>query len=294
MRWARLLRELGHRVDVANDFKQQRPDLLIALHARRSHAAMAAWRQRRGDAPLILALTGTDLYGDIRTDATAQQALEWADRFIVLQEAGVEELAPSFRPRVHVIVQSVTPPRGQFNPRRGVFEVCVLGHLREVKDPFRTAAAARLLAASSRIRVAHAGAAMSAAMQQQAEREVAENPRYRWLGELPRWRALRLLARSRALILTSVMEGGANVISEALACGVPVISSHIPGSVGLLGTDYPGYFQVGDTAGLARQLQRLESDVSFYERLRTCIMARAETVDPATERQRLGELIAEF
>jgi glycosyltransferase involved in cell wall biosynthesis len=140
----------------------------------------------------------------------------------------------------------------------------VLGHLRPVKDPFRTAEAARLLPASSRIRVLHAGAALSPAMEHQARAEEAINSRYRWLEDLPRWKALRLLARSRLLVLTSLMEGGANTISEAIAAGVPVLASRIPGSVGLLGTQYPGYFPVGDTAALAALLTRAETDTKFY------------------------------
>ncbi|NIP73887.1 MAG: TIGR04348 family glycosyltransferase, partial [Gammaproteobacteria bacterium] len=58
----------------------------------------------------------------------------------------------------------------------------------------------------------HAGGALEPAMAQEARQEMAENPRYRWLGELPRWRARRVLARSRLMVLSSRVEGGANVI----------------------------------------------------------------------------------
>ena len=88
---------------------------------------------------------------------------------------------------------------------------------------------------------------------------------YRWLGELSREKALRLLSRCRLLALTSEQEGGANVVSEALAASVPVLSSRIAGSVGLLGEDYPGYFPVGDTEALARLLGRAETDADFYQ-----------------------------
>jgi putative glycosyltransferase (TIGR04348 family) len=291
MRWARLLRQLGHRVDVSTDFERQRPDLLIALHARRSHSAIATWRQQRGDAPLVLALTGTDLYKDIHTDTGAQASLEWADRFIILQEAGLQQLPQRYRRAVHIIVQSVKPPQGDFSPLQRAFEVCVLGHLREVKDPFRTAEATHLLPATSKLLVSHAGGALDPGMSRRAQRETEQNPHYRWLGELPRWRAIRLLARARALILTSIMEGGANVVSEAIACGIPVISSRISGSIGLLGADYPGYFEVGDTQGLAEQLARLETDSAHHQDLQRRVVQRAHMVDPATERQSLHELI---
>ena len=93
------------------------------------------------------------------------------------------------------------------------------------------------------------------------------NPRYLWRGDRPRADVRRLLGRARAVVLSSLSEGGANVISEAVAAGVPVLASRIDGSVGLLGRDYPGYFPVGNTAALARLLHRIETDPDFLTRL---------------------------
>ncbi len=154
-----------------------------------------------------------------------------------------------------------------------------------MKDPFRTADAVRLLPASSQIKVLHAGAALSPDMESEALAKTKSNPRYGWLGELPRWKTLRLLAGSRLLALTSQMEGGANVVSEALACSIPVISSRISGSIGLLGEDYPGYFPVGDTQALADLLHRLETDQSFYLSLKAWCHRRKEIVSPDREKQ---------
>jgi hypothetical protein len=92
------------------------------------------------------------------------------------------------------------------------------GDSRDVKDPLLTACAARLLPAGSRVRVVHAGAALDARLEKLARAEDRANPRYRWLGDGPRTRALRLLAGSQLLALTSRLEGGANVVSEAFAC----------------------------------------------------------------------------
>ena len=76
-------------------------------------------------------------------------------------------------------------------------------------------------------------------------------PRYRFaLNPFPDVRWSRLFGRARAMVLSSLSEGGANVVSEAVAAGVPVLASRIDGSVGLLGRDYPGYFPVADTAAL--------------------------------------------
>jgi glycosyltransferase involved in cell wall biosynthesis len=220
--------------------------------------------------------------------------LALASRLVVLQPLGVEELPEHLRPRARVIYQSVPSPSFRATRRARVFKVCVLGHLRPVKDPFRTAQAARLLPPSSRIQVLHLGAALSQDMAEQAGDEAAANPRYRWLGELPRWKALRVLARCRLLVLTSLQEGGANVISEALAVSVPVLSSRIAGSVGLLGPDYPGYFPVGDTGALADLLSRAETDPAFYHALEIGCERRRDLFDPARERESWASLLAEF
>ena len=285
LRWARILRELGHRVIITEEYQGERCDVLVALHARRSHTSIARFHHKHPDLPLILALTGTDLYGDIHTDASAQASLEMADRFILLQPAGIEELSEQLRHKAWVIYQSITAPPGRFVPKKDVFELCVLGHLRPVKDPFRTAMAARQLPSSSRIQVVHVGGALTDDMRVEADAEASTNPRYRWLGELPRWRALRILARSRLLVLTSQMEGGANVVCEAIACSVPVISSRISGSIGLLGEDYPGYFPVGDTQLLTNLLIRVETDTVFYDTLKTWCEGLKSIVDPDRERQ---------
>jgi putative glycosyltransferase (TIGR04348 family) len=294
LRWAKLLRRLGHRVTLREQYQEGPCDVLVALHARRSHAAVEAFRQAHPDRPVVVVLTGTDLYEEIHTDASARQSLELASRLVVLQPLGVEELPKHLRDKARVIYQSAEPPRSAPRPRQGVFEVCVLGHLRPVKDPFRTALAARLVPADSRLRVLHLGAALSPDMAAQARAEAAINPRYRWLGDVPRWKALRVLARCRLLALTSRLEGGANVISEALAAGVPVLASRIPGSVGLLGAGYAGYFPVGDERTLAALLHRAETDVRFYKGLKAWCRRLRPLVSPVRERASWRQLLREL
>jgi putative glycosyltransferase (TIGR04348 family) len=294
LRWARILRDLGRRVAIRQRYDGERCDLLVALHALRSYPSLERYRAAHPEAPLVLALTGTDLYGAIHTHAEARQSLEWATRLILLQPRGTAELPAPVRRKARVIYQSVPSPRARPAPRPDRFEVCVLGHLRPVKDPFRTALAARQLPPDSGVQVLHLGAALSEEMAEQARAEAAANPRYRWLGELPRWKALRVLARCRLLVLTSEMEGGANAISEALAVSVPVLSSHIAGSVGLLGERYPGYFPFGDTQALARLLRRAETDASFYQTLHDWCVRLRPLVEPARERQSWEALLDEL
>ena len=294
IRWAQILRKLGHSVTIAENFARQRCDLLVALHARRSAPSVAQFTNVSSGTPVILALTGTDLYSDIHTDPTAQLSLEQADRLIVLQPLGTAQLPEKFHDRVHVIYQSIRPPPGRFVPRKAVFDISVVGHMREVKDPFRAAEASHLLPTASSICVRHTGGALSADMADRAEKEQAKNTRYRWLGELPRWQAIREIARSRLHVLTSQMEGGAHVICEAIACNVPVVSSHISGSVGLLGADYPGYFPVGDTQALADLMLRCEQDPNFYRQLKKLCGKRATLVHPDREQRCWKKLLDEL
>jgi glycosyltransferase involved in cell wall biosynthesis len=166
--------------------------------------------------------------------------------------------------------------------------------LRKVKDPLRAAQAARGLPASSRIRIVHLGAAETPRWRAMAEAEMKHNPRYIWRGDRPRADVRRLLGRARAMVLSSLSEGGANVISEAVAAGVPVLASRIDGSVGLLGRDYPGYFPVGDTRALARLLHRIETNPQFLMRLHRAIERRAHLFRPAREKAAWKKLIGEI
>lgn len=292
-RWAALLRELGHRVEIVVEYRGEECDLLIALHAFKSHASIRCFRDARPQGPLVVGLTGTDLYGDIHTRPDAVESLELATRLVLLQPLGRAVLPPAVQDKARVIYQSVAPPSAPPAIRADVFEVCVMGHLRPVKDPLRTALAARLLPAASRIQVLHIGGALSEDLDEQARAEPARNPRYRWLGELPKSEALAVLSRCRLLSLTSESEGGANAISEAVVAGVPVISSHIAGSIGLLGEDYPGYFPVGDTQALANLLCRAETDAEFYDTLRDRCARLRPLFDPAREKQSWEDLLRE-
>lgn len=294
-RWAAILSGLGHRlITNVQDPRFDQCDLLIALHARKSYPAVARWRKGRPDRPLIVALTGTDLYRDIRRSKRAQRSLELADRLILLQPHGARELPARLRRKVRVIYQSVEPVGSNHRVHNHPFRVVVLGHLRQEKDPLRTALALRQLPAELGIEVTHLGRALSDSLERQARRLMELEPRYRWLGEVPRAKARRALAGSDLMVLSSRMEGGANVLSEAIADEVPVLASRISGSVGILGRDYPGFFPLGDTAALARLLHRAMTDRAFYARLKASCAQLKPLVEPARERDAWQSLLAEL
>ena len=284
LRWARILKELGHRVVMEQTYDGKGCDLMIALHALRSHESIRLFKEMHPDLPLVVALTGTDLYRDIRINPNAQRSLELATRLIVLQPMGMVELPKHLRAKTRVIYQSAERVRRRSTPAKdGCFNVCVISHLRPEKDPLRTAMAARELPDSSRLRVLHIGRPLSKEMDRRLRAEIARNPRFRWLGELPHWKTRRILADSQLLSVTSRMEGSSNALCEAIASSVPVVASKIPGLVGTLGKKYPGYFPVGETRELARLLQRIESNPKFYRRLKAHCARLSPLVDPKRE-----------
>ena len=293
-RWARILGAEGHRVSVTVGYDGAPADLMVALHAWRSADAVRRFRERYPDRPLIVALTGTDLYHFLRTDCeVTTRSMKLADRLVVLHEAAIDTVPQPLRGKVRVILQSadVFPER---KPSSRRFGVCVIGHLRDEKDPLRTAYAVRDLPPQSQLQVLHLGRAHTDAWAQAARAEMAQNPRYRWRGEVPYREVRRVLARSRLMVLSSRMEGGANVISEAVVAGVPVIASRIDGSVGLLGPGYPGYYPVEDTATLTRMLLQAECDPAFYACLQDACALRAPLFDPQRERQAWRAVLAEL
>ncbi len=268
LRWARLLRAAGHRVRIDVDYRGEAADLLLAIHVWRSAAAIERYRERQPGGPLVIGLGGTDVNTFLKSDPeTTLRTMAMADALICLHDLIGEALPAPFRKKLHVVRQSALPLPGPRHPARRRFDICVIGHLRDEKDPFRAALAARRLPAASRLRVIHLGKAHTSTFANQAMAEMAANPRYLWRGEVPGWRVRRELAKTRLMVISSNQEGGANVVSEAIVAGVPVIASDIAGNVGLLGRGYPGYYPVRDEVALARLLERAEAEPDFLQTL---------------------------
>jgi glycosyltransferase involved in cell wall biosynthesis len=251
-------------------------------------------------------VTGTDLYVSAPAGAPILGALELANAIVVLQARTVQDLPEHFRSKARVIHQSVekgpSPARPKSREKRGQspktgtvpFDVCVLAHLRAVKDPLRAAIAARRLPEASRIHVKNAGAVIDHELEKAVARESEHNPRFEYLGELSHSKARTLLAKSKLLVVSSFQEGGPNVIGEAATLGVPVLATRVNGNVGLLGDDYPGYFTPGDDAGLAALMSRCETDAKFYAKLEKQIRAKAPLFEPAREKAAIKALVEEL
>ena len=282
-RWAAMLRAAGHRVALLNEWApDDKTELLLALHARRSHASIARFAQRHRDRPLAVALTGTDLYRDIRSSAEARASLRAAQRLIALQPMAARELGAKLRRKLRVVVQS-SATRLVHRPVKRGLRVCVIGHLRREKDPLRAALALLRIPKTEDVRVVQLGAALDESIAARARRLMRAEPRYRWLGSVSHARALGWLASSHLMVISSLMEGGANVVSEALRVGVPVLASRIPGNIGLLGKEYPGYFAPGDERALARLMRRAARDPGFLDLLKRRVARLRGSVAPRRE-----------
>jgi putative glycosyltransferase (TIGR04348 family) len=286
LRWAAFLRKAGHRVSVTTEWIDGAEDLMLALHARRSHASIKRFAERYPDRPLVVALTGTDLYRDLPSSAEARESLGLADRLIVLQPKAIESVPKRHRRKARVVIQSSSTSL-KHNPVKRHFRVCVIGHLREEKDPMRACLALEHVPRELPIEVVHLGAALDPALAARARAAMRREPRYRWLGSVPHARTLAWLASSHALVVSSRMEGGANVVSEALRIGVPILASSIPGNMGLLGARYRGYFPVKNEAALASLVTRAAKVDEFYLRLKRAVERLRPSVAPRKEARAL-------
>ena len=269
--------------------------VMIALHARRSAAAIAAWSAAHPGRGLAVVLTGTDLYRDIQTDPVAQRSLVLAQALVVLQEIGPAALPVEVRAKARVIFQSTTPRRVlPKSPHR--LRAVMVGHLREEKSPETLFAAARLLAGQRDIYIDHIGEPLDPALGEAARATMAAVPNYRWLGGLPHEAVRRRIQRAHLLIHASRVEGGAHVVMEAVASGTPVLASRIDGNVGMLGPDYAGYFPWGDAGALAALILRCYEtrcgrDGDLLRVLAAQCRERAPLFDPESERWAVRGLV---
>ncbi|MFC7513618.1 selenoneine biosynthesis selenosugar synthase SenB [Herbaspirillum sp. GCM10030257] len=272
-------------------------DLMIALHARRSATSVMRFSQSFPDRPLLVVLTGTDLYRDIVADEQARESLRLASKLVVLQEAGLDQLDDRSREKTRVIYQSA-PSGGVAHEKKDKqsFDVIMIGHLRPEKDPlvFMQAAAHIAHVDAERLCMTHVGGALDAKLQEQALATQRRHQHYRWLGNLPHAETLERLAASDIMVIASRMEGGANVIIEAVNCGVPVLASDIAGNRGMLGDDYAGYFAVGDSIALAALITRASHDATFRRTLREQCAKRAPLFQPEREQKAVQQVVREL
>jgi putative glycosyltransferase (TIGR04348 family) len=284
-RWAQMLRP-DYRVELSTRWDGSEAALLIALHARRSASSISDWKTALPGRPLLVVLTGTDLYRDLRVDASAQESVRLADGLVALQEEGIDALPAAYRAKTSVCLQSTAKRKTLAKTTRHL-RALMVGHLRDEKDPQTFFDAVRLVAARHDIRLDQVGASLDPRWADRAHAVAAACPHYRWLGPLAHALTLRRIREAHVLVHPSRIEGGAHVVMEAVQSGTPVLASRIPGNVGMLGRDYSGYFEVGDGSALAALLLRCRDDASLVPLLTRECAARSPLFEPARERATL-------
>jgi len=289
-RYARLLKS-ACRVRIVQEWDESAHDeVMIALHARRSYASIAAWHARHGAKGLVVVLTGTDLYRDIQQDTQARQSLAWAHTLVVLQSEGVQSLPETLRSKTVVIFQSTSTLKTLAKTERRLRAIMV-GHLRSEKSPQTFFQAARLLQEQTSIHLQHVGGEHDTELAKQAHQTAAQCPNYIFFGAQSHSATRRLIQRAHVLVHPSVMEGGAHVVMEAICSGVPVIASDIAGNRGMLGAEYAGLFPVGDAQALAAMLIRFHTDPSFSRHLQRQCAQRAPLFTATQEQERLITIV---
>lgn len=288
LRWAALLRQLGAHVQVVDAWRGQACDLLVAVHAVKTAGSVLAAAAALPHVRVVVLLAGTDIYPHFEPNPDTLAALERAHALVALQRHGVATLPLALRAKVRTIVQSAT---GLPAHRGATLRACVLAHLRPVKDPLLPIAALAHVPADVPIELVLAGRALTPELATAVRAAMAADPRVRWLGEVPRRAARELLASSHLCIVPSTSEGGANVVSEAIAAGTPVLATAIPGNLGLLGADWPGAFPVGDARALGRLLVRAATDAAFWRDLQERTEALRPMIDPAREKAAWRQLL---
>ena len=292
VRWAKFLKSYGHNIQINTEYDGSACDIMIALHAWHSAEAINLYKAKYPKGHLIVALGGTDVNTFLKTDPNVTlPAMEKADALVCLHDQIGEALPQHLTKKLHIIFQSALPLKQQRKPSKRNFDICIIGHLRDEKDPLRTAMAVRLLDESSKIRVFHLGKAHNKAWAIAAKKEQIENPRYHWLGEVTAAQVRREFIKTQLMVLSSNQEGGANVISEAIVAGVPIIASNIPGNSGLLGHNYPGLYPVRNEKALSILLQKAETNPDFLHQLRQACSKLKQRFSPEREAEAWAKLI---
>jgi len=286
-RWAQLLRPDCHVILRTIGEPLAPADVLIALHARRSHDALRAWRDAEPGKPILLVLTGTDLYRDVpAADRAALDSLALADRLVVLQERGIQALPAPVRAKASVVFQSAGPLPA-YRKANDVLRALFVGHVRPEKDPCTYLRAATTLRARRDIGFALIGGLREPDMAAEIQALLAEAPNVAPLGALAHRSTRQYIRRAHVLVVPSRMEGGANVIAEAIVSGTPVIASDCDGNIGMLGATYPGYFPVGDVEALAARLVRCRDEPAYLESLQERCALRSPLFTADAERRSL-------
>ena len=205
IRWARILRELGHKVKVSEKDNGRNADMMIAVHAWRSRHSIQEFNAAYPERPLIVLLAGTDIYKfQYSHPKETYDSMNRATALVCLHNLVSNAIPKHFKKKLNLIYQSALPLRRPRIASKTRFEICVVGHLREEKDSLRAALATHLIQKNSNLYVVHLGKAHNIEWEQAARNENANNHRYEWRGEVSHSEVRRQFNRSHAIPLHEV------------------------------------------------------------------------------------------
>lgn len=145
---------------------------------------------------------------------------------------------------------------GRFNDRKGVFRVDEA--LKRLNNPH--------------IKAIYIGSPMD---------NCKEEPNYEhtaFKGQLPHHEIVHYLNAADVFVLPSMAEGCPNSVIEAMACGLPVISSDLPFNYDVLDDTNSILVNPADVDAIANAIERLKEDKQLYSRLQRGVINKASSL----------------
>jgi len=291
-RIAERLQMAGHQATAMHTDTPPAADAQISLHALKT-AAASAYFAKHQSGKLFIRLTGTDINGGFeKNQSLSQQTIDLADKLIVTHPACLPQIPDRWQSKTVVIYPSVTMPELAVisSPTSPLF-TCI-GHLRPVKAPHLMYAAIQKIRQTNLAAIS-IGNAYDVTDGQQALLNTRHDDRYHWHAGCDRATALAWMKASLATINSSISEGGANTVMEAIQLRIPVLATDIPGNRGFLGDSYDGYFETGRADQLADLMRRCLDDSGFVERLKIQLDGQRPLFSIQRESEQLSKLISE-
>lgn len=118
--------------------------------------------------------------------------------------------------------------------------------------------------------------------------------RHRWIPSLPHPQILEQMRRHDVLLLPSLFEGFALVISEALSQGLPVIATPNSGATECVRDGVEGFLvPIRDSQAIAARLQQLGADRELLAAMKLACLQRADELSWARYEEGLRTVVAQ-
>jgi alpha-maltose-1-phosphate synthase len=228
---------------------------------------------------------GVDLpVSDIRDTVREEEIYEVADGITVAssfaRRSYIEEGVAA--EKVHVIPYGVRLEsfRAGPGPSEESFDVLFAGSVSLRKGvPYLLEGFAKLRHPRKTLRVV---GVMDESLKQVLHRLPVENVEF--LGSLPRAELAEWMGKSHVLVLPSIEDGFGLVLTEAMACGCPAISSTNTGGEDLYADGVEGFIvPVRDAGAIAERMQRMADDPGLQRAMREAALEKVRTIGGWTE-----------